>query len=156
MKIMRGLLIAVGLIAFIVFCAWGYTTLVITSASRNGAYPTAEQAMLGMLGKVYSADRQIKIIYAGTNSFDGSDPHIWYVIAEVRASARADGSSLNRNGCDAPGMFFLQTKQGWVFVPEGMFPTLAGRFMKVFGMAGEGAPTPSTNWAPDQNPRYCL
>ena len=55
---------------------------------------------------------QVKILYAGTNSFDGSDPHIWYVIAEVRASARSDGSELGHNGCDAPGSFFLQLKDG--------------------------------------------
>lgn len=75
--------------------------------------------MIARAEKYYMHDLQVKILYAGTNSFDGSDPHIWYVIAEVRASARSDGSELGHNGCDAPGSFFLQLKDGnWVHVPK--------------------------------------
>lgn len=154
-KLVKGLLLGVGLIGFVVLCSWGYTTVVIANASRKGVYPTAEQGMIAMLDKSYSPDRQIKILYAGTNSFDGSTPHVWYVIAEVHASSRADGSELNKNGCDAPGSFFLQTKEGWVHVSEGAFPVYIGMWMKIFGVAGEGLSTPSTNWAPDQSPRFC-
>ncbi len=154
-KLIRGLSIGFGLLVFVTLCSWGYTALVIANASMKGVYPTAEKAMIALLEQAYSPDRQIKILYAGTNSFDGSEPHVWYVIAEVRASARADGSSLNQNGCDAPGTFFLQTKDGWVHVGEGYFPTYVGVWMKVFGMAGKGQSTPSTNWASDQSPRFC-
>ena len=111
--------------------------------------------MQAFIAKGYTADRKVKILYAGTNSFDGSQPHIWYVIAQVRASARADGSALGKNGCDAPGLFFLQTKEGWVFVPEGAFPGFIGFWMKTFGMAGPGQATPSTDWAPDQPAKFC-
>lgn len=155
-KLIRGLLMALGLSAFVILCSWGYTALIIASASREGVYPTAEQGMIAMLEKGYAPDRQIKILHAGINSHDRSDPFIWYVIAEVHASARADGSEMGKNGCDAPGSYFLQTKDGWVHVSEGAFPTYVGRWMKVFGLAGEGETTPSTDWAPGQSRRFCL
>jgi hypothetical protein len=111
--------------------------------------------MLAMLDENYMPDRDVKILYAGTNSFDGRRPHIWYVIAEVRASARADGSEMGRNGCDAPGSFFLQTKEGWVHVPEGAFPGFMGFWMDVFDMAGKGQAAPSTNWVEGQPAQFC-
>ena len=111
--------------------------------------------MIARAEQNYTADRQVKILYAGTNSFDGTKPHVWYVIAEIRASARADDSALGHNSCDAPGSFFLQTKEGWVHVPEGAFPGFMGFWMEMFGWAGEGQATPSTNWAPDQPSRFC-
>ena len=95
-----------------------YDKAVLTNASREGVYPSAEQGMIAMLEKSYAPDRQIKII--------------------------------------APGSFFLQTKQGWVHVGEGAFPTFVGRWMKIFGMAGPGETTPSTDWAPGQSKRFCL
>lgn len=82
--------------------------------------------MIARAEKYYTADRKVKILYAGTNSFDGTKPHVWYVIAEIRASARADGSELGHNGCDAPDSFFIQTKEGWVHVPEGASPEFIG------------------------------
>ena len=156
MKFMRWSLIFLGgILAFIAFC-WVYTTVQLRLASSKGVYATAEQGMLANAEKHYSADRSVKILYAGTNSFDGSAPYVWYVIAEIRASTRADGSVLGHNGCDAPGSFYLQTKEGWVHVSEGAFPGFMGFWMKVFDLAGEGQSTPSTDWAPDQNPRFCL
>ena len=155
MKIMRRLSIALGIILlFAAFC-WVYTTAQLRAARSKGVYASAEQGMLAMIAEHYTADREVKILYAGTNSFDGRQPHIWYVIAEVHASSRADGSELGHDGCDAPGLFYLQTKEGWVFVPEGAFPGFIGFWMKVFDLAGEGQSTPSTDWAPDQNPRFC-
>jgi hypothetical protein len=154
-KLTRLFLLGLGSIAFGFLCTWGYTSLVLANASREGVYATAEEGMIAMLDRSYSTDRQIKIIQAGPNSFDGSSPFIWYVIAEVHASSRADGAALGRNGCDAPGSFFLQTRQGWVHVGEGAFPTYVGLWMKVFSMAGEGQSTPSTEWAAGQSSRFC-
>jgi hypothetical protein len=152
---LRRLLIALGVsIAFVVL-AWVYTTLQLNNASSKGVYASPEQGMQALAEKYYAADREVKILYAGTNSFDGSNPHVWYVIAEVRATARADGSALGPNGCDAPGSFFLQTKEGWVHVPEGAFPTFMGFWMKVFDWAGEGQSTPSTDWGADKPSQFC-
>jgi hypothetical protein len=155
MKVVYGVLIALGIILAVIAFSWVYTSVQLNIARSKGVYATAEQGMLDMIDKHYPADRTVKIIYAGTNSFDGRQPHIWYVIAEVHAASRADGSAIGHNGCDAPGLFYLQTKEDWVFVPEGAFPGFIGFWMKIFGMAGAGQPTPTTNWAPDQNPRFC-
>ena len=155
MKVMRWSLVALGVLLYVIADCWFYTLIQLNVARSKGVYPTAEQGMLANVDKHYSADREVKILYAGTNSFDGSWPYIWYVIAEVRATSHADGSELGRNGCDAPGSFYLQTKEGWVHVSEGAFPEFIGFWMNLFGMAGEGQSAPSTNWAPDQNPRFC-
>jgi hypothetical protein len=151
----RRLIIALGILIAIVPLAWMYTTVQLNSARSKGVYQTPEQGMLALMDKYYSPDRAVKILYAGTNSFDGSQPYIWYVIAEVRATARADGSELGSNGCDAPGSFFLQTREGWVHVPEGAFPTFMGFWMNVFNMAGEGQSTPSTDWGTEQPNQFC-
>jgi hypothetical protein len=155
MKIFRWGLIAWGTAVAVIAFAWFYTSVQLVSARANGVYSTPEEAMRSMAEEYYSADRSVKILYAGTNSFNGSQPHIWYVIAEVRATSRADGSSLRYQGCEAPGVFFIQTKDGWVYVPEGAFPEFIGFWMKVFGWAGEGQSTPSTDWAPDQPKKFC-
>lgn len=156
-KFFFSILAAVGLLVMVILSSWAYTTIQLGRARADGAYHSPEAGMLARAERHYSDDRQVKILYAGTNSFDGSKPHVWYVIAEIHASARADGSPLGRNGCDAPGSFFLQTRDGsWVFVPEGAFPGIMGFWMEMFGMAGEGQSTPSTDWAPNQPSRFCL
>ena len=155
MRIVRWMLALLGLSLICIASSWIYTAVQLNIARAKGVYSTPEEGMIARAEQYYTADRQVKILRAGTNSFDGTKPHVWYVIAEIRASARADGSALGHNGCDAPGSFFLQTKQGWVHVPEGAFPGFIGFWMDVFGWAGEGQSTPSTDWAPDQPSRFC-
>jgi hypothetical protein len=106
-------------------------TASLERAHSKGVYPSAEQGMIA----------RIDILYAGPNSSD-RQPHVWYVIAEVRAASQADGSAMTRHGCSAPGSFFLQSKEGWMFVPENDFPVLLGFWMGVFGQAGPGQVTP--------------
>jgi len=110
---LRRLLISLGISSAFVAFSWIYTTVQLNNARAKGVYDIPEQGMLALAEKCYTADREVKILYAGTNSFDGSNLHVWYVIAKVRATARADESELGSNGCDAPGSFFLQTKDGW-------------------------------------------
>ena len=155
MKTFRFPLVALGIVIACAALSWVYTSAQLSIARSKGVYETAEQGMRALVDKRYTPDRQVKILYAGTNSFDGSKPYIWYVIAEVHASARADGSSLSEDGCDAPGSFFLQTKDGWVHVPEGAFPGFIGFWMGVFDMAGPGQSEPSTTWASDQPEHFC-
>ncbi len=140
----------------VVFSSWAYTTTKLALARSEGVYPSAEQGMRTRLERAYVDISRLDILYAGPNSFDGSQPHIWYVIAEVRATMRAGGSRMGANGCDAPGSFFIETTDGWVHVPEGAFPEIVGFWMKVFGLAGPGQATPSTDWAPSQSSRFCL
>lgn len=143
-RYIRLALIVIGVIGVYVAVAWLYTTGQVAHARSQGVYPSAEAGMLAHLAQSYPPDHTVTIYYAGPNDVH-ENPHIWYVIAEVRASARADGSAMGRNGCDNPGSFFLQTKEGWVYMPEGAFPTFIGRWMKTLGMAGEGQSMPTTN-----------
>ena len=155
MKVIRRFLIALGIILAIIAFCWVYTAVQLRIARSNGVYATAEQGMLAKIEKQYSADRDVKILYAGPNSFTGRQPHVWYVIAEVRTTSRADGSKLGHNGCDSPGSYFLQTKEDWVYMPEGAFPDFIGFWMKLFDMAGEGQSAPSTDWMTVRQKRFC-
>ncbi len=115
--------------------------------------------MRAHIAKGYVQTDDSQIIYAGTNSFDGSDPHVWYVIACVWGGHRLDGSETGhggKHGYDQPGLFFLDTKKGWVWISEGTFPTYLGFWMKVFGLAGPGSPVPSTDWGstPDRGCKF--
>ncbi len=155
MKTIRLPLFALGIVIASVILSWAYTSAQLSIARSKGVYETAGQGMLALMDERYAPDRQVKILYAGTNSFDGSKPYIWYVIAEVHASARVDGSSLSEEGCDAPGSYFLQTKEGWVHVPEGALPGFMGFWMGVFDMAGPGQSEPSISRAADQPEHFC-
>jgi hypothetical protein len=135
--------------------SWWYTTAQLAMARWRGTYPTAEEAMRAIIDRGYVGVSRVDILYAGPNSSHGWQPHVWYAVAEVRADRRADGSAMGLHGCDAAGSFFLQTKEGWVHVPEGAFPTLIGLWMPVFGQAGVGQRDPSTDWAPSQPARFC-
>jgi len=88
-----------------------------------------------------------QIEQAATNSFDGSDPHIWYVIFTVHAQNRIPcdpenpGPPLHRGTSESGGSFYLHTKDGWVWMPEGRFPEFIGHWMKKLDLAGPGDPT---------------
>jgi hypothetical protein len=146
---------ALGLIVGFTAFGWIYTSSQLARASAKGVYPSAEEGMLALTDRSYAPDKQVKILYAGTNSFNGSNPFIWYVIAEVRASSRADGSELSHNGCDSPGSYFLQTKEGWIPVGEGQFPEFMGFWMNVFHWAGEGDDSHTSAWEWEQNSELC-
>jgi hypothetical protein len=155
MKSFRLTLFVLGIVIGYAVLSWAYTSAQLSIARSKGMYETAEQGMRALVDKGYTSDRQVKILYAGTNSLDGSKPYVWYVIAEVHASARTDGSDLSENGCDAPGSFFLETKDGWVNLPEEAFPGFIGFWMNVFDLAGPGQSEPSTARASDQPEHFC-
>jgi hypothetical protein len=142
----RILVIALAVLSLIWLFPWGYTHLVVANARANGEYASAEEGMLALMDKSYAPDRIVQIYSAGPDAHDGSNPYVWYVIAEVRASARADGSELGHNGCDAPGTFFVQLKnRKWVHIPEGLFIVFVPSWLDRFGLAGEGQSTPTTD-----------
>ena len=154
-NILIGILAIFAFFAVVRFAGWCYVSSVVARALSHGVYPTAEEAMRQFLEKNYIDITRIDILSAGPNSFDGSNPHVWYVIAEVRASRRADGSDMGENGCDAPGSFFLQTHEGWFEVAEGAFPGLLGHWMSDFGLAGPGQSTPSVRFANRPTDKIC-
>jgi hypothetical protein len=101
--------------------------------------------MRGLINNNYVGITSLSLSTSGPNSHTGDQLHVWYVIARVCAARRADGSGLGSNGCDTPGSFFLQAKDGWVHVPEESFPELVGHLMSVFGLAGPGSTTPASH-----------
>ena len=148
-------LVAIALALVLVLGCWLYTVSQLERARSRGVYDSAEQGMRALIADGYEGISRVDILYAGPNAFDGSQPHVWYVVAEVRAAARADGSGMGRQGCDAPGSYFLQTKDGWLHVSEGAFPEVVGFWMRVFGLAGPGQAQPTHDWAPTQPARFC-
>jgi len=135
-------------LSLVVILPWLYATIALQAARAGGVYASAEDGMRGLIAKSYIQPERSQIIYAGTNSFDGSDPQVWYVIACVWGGRRADGTPVGseKHAYDQPGVFFLNVKDGWVFVPEGSFPGLLGKVMEVYGMAGPGSSVPSHDW----------
>lgn len=154
-KYVRWSLTALGGLVILAAVSWIYTTLQLARYSSDGVFSAPEEGMLALIDKYYPPEREVKMLYAGPNSPDGNKPHVWYVIAEVYASFRADGSAIGKNGCDAPGSYFLQTKEGWVHIPEQAYPELIGFWMDVFDMAGAGESTPTTNWTPGKQGMFC-
>jgi hypothetical protein len=115
-------------------------------AIHQGTYPTAEEGMIQRANAYYEEIEKIEIEYAGPDSFNSKQPHVWYVIARIWAESK-QGRPVGSPGKDyeTPGGFYLQTKQGWVQIPEGMLPKYLGFWMDVFGLAGPGSTTPTTN-----------
>lgn len=131
--------------AYIILPRW-FIINEINHARAQGEYTNPEEGLHALVDKCYVPDHTVKIYSAGPNAHDGSMPYVWYVIAEVRASARADGSTLGRNGCDNPGVFFIQLKDGkWVHVPEGILTTFMLGWLEPMNLVGEGEVTPSTD-----------
>jgi hypothetical protein len=132
-------------IVLVSLCGLVYTISLLWQASTKGVYVSAEDGMLALLDRGYVQPDEIEIAYAGTNSFDGSEPHVWYVIACIWGGTRADGTppGSERHDYDQPGSFFLNTKQGWVHVSESAYPRMLGFWMKVFGQAGPGSSIPT-------------
>jgi len=116
--------------------AWLYTTSQLTLAKSRGIYESPEAGMLAMIKKSYGDISQATIEYSGPNSRNGKLPHVWFVVARVKADQRTDGKPVgnNRTRYEYPGLFYLKIREGWVFVPEGAFPVLIGRMMEVFGI----------------------
>ena len=121
-----------------------YTYSALRWARNRGVYETPQIGTVARANENYCEIDQVEIQHASTNSFDGSKPHIWYVIYRVYAKNRApcdaekQGSDLYHGTYENAGNFWLNVKEGWVFVPEGMFPEVIGTWMKVLGLAGEG------------------
>jgi len=125
-------------VLMILASSWMYTVGHLELARREGIYSTPEQGMRQRIAKAYQGIQKIEIEHAGTNSFDGSDPHVGFVVAKVWADRHSDGSAVGngRHNYEYPGSFYLHVKEGWIHMPEGAFPEFIGFWMKVYGLAG--------------------
>lgn len=144
------------LTAAIILSSWIYTTSQLRAAEKAGVFSSAEAGMRDLIAKGYVEPDDVRIIYAGTNAFDGSSPHVWYVIACVWGGRRADGSPTGsrKHNWDQPGSYFLNTRAGWVHMPEGAFPEWIGFWMNVFDLAGPGESQPDQDGG-SSPPRNC-
>ena len=137
-----------GLVAVFLFVGlnWLYTVIVLRQATAKGAYPTAEEGMIQRATAYYENIEKIEIVRSGSN-FDGRQPHVWYVIARIWAESKDGGQPIGYHGkeYETPGGFYLHTKQGWVQIPEDLFPGYLGIWMDIFGLAGPGNPTPTVD-----------
>jgi hypothetical protein len=143
--------LSVGILMVSVVAWWSYTKIQLHRAGVDGIYATAAEGMEKNIAENYIEPSRYHILYSGPNSFDGSNPHVWYVIACVWGEYRANGSPVGsyRHDYDQPGSYYLNTKVGWVHVREGAFPVLIGFWMKVFNLAGQGSSQPTHDWVSD-------
>lgn len=116
--------------------AWLHMLAVLEKGKREGVYATPEDGMRDLVTRSWTDIEKVEIEHAGPNAFDGSNPHVWFVVAKVWAAKRADGTPISQRGYESAGSFFLRVKDGWVHVAEGQFPELVGHCMRLFGYSG--------------------
>ena len=118
---------------------WVYASGQLTLAKGKGIYATAEEGMRSRLlqhSRDLGPEPQVEIVRAGINQHDGSQPHVWFVVAHVWTDHRPDGRSTAPRGYYSGGSFFLRVQEGWVHVPEGAFPEFIGWAMTLYGLEG--------------------
>lgn len=143
-------LLLAAILGMVVLCAASqalYTIVALNWARREGVYETPQQGVISRANRWYCGVEKVDIEQAATNSFDGSNPHIWYIIWQVHARNRVPcdpnnpGPSLYHGTYENAGNFYINARDGWVMMPEGLLPELVGFWMKVLGLAGPGDPT---------------
>jgi hypothetical protein len=113
-------------------------------ARSQGVFDTPQQGVISRVYHYYCGVESVEIKQAGTNSFDGSNPHVWFVIYRVIARSRIPcdpeeaGTDPFHKISEGGGIFWLNTKDGWVYMPEGRFPQVIGFGMKILDLAGPG------------------
>jgi len=122
------------LVSVLLVTTWLHTTINLQIAKREGVYASPEDGMRVLVTESWLDVERVEIQYAGTNSFDGSNPHVWFVVARVWAASRGDGKPVHGRGYDSAGSYFLRVKDGWVHVREGRFPEFIGFGMRLFGI----------------------
>jgi hypothetical protein len=125
-----------------------YPIAALSNARSQGVFRTPQEGVAAIASRWYCGFERVEIEQAGTNSFDGSNPHVWYVIYRVYAKSHPPcdlehpGAALYNGAYEHGGTFYLDMRDGWVLMGEGYFPEYIGAWMKVFGLAGPGDPTP--------------
>ncbi len=111
---------AVLVLALLVIAANLYINLQLEAARSNyGVYATPELGMSALLGDGrYQIEAQY-IRYSGSSCFVVCNPQVWFI--HVAGNGRGGGA------------YFVQTKDGWVHLPESVFPDLFGLGMLLFG-----------------------
>ena len=121
------------------FWSWSFTTSRLNAARSNGVFPSPSEGMLTLVESGYVGIQEARITLAEPDTFLNGGHHVWFVIACVWAESREDGSPVGSptHDFDFPGYYFVDTKEGWVMMPESSWPLFVGFWMKVFDLAGE-------------------
>jgi hypothetical protein len=147
-KLLRIFLIfAILIVAALVFTAWSWnftTSRINASIQSFGVHQSPTEAMLNGIDEGYVGIQEARITMAVPETGPGGAPYIWFVTVCIWADSRADGSSVGSatNDFDFGGSYYLQTKSGWILMPETSAPLFVAFWMRVFDLEGEGIAGP--------------
>jgi hypothetical protein len=142
-KLLRVILFIIGIIAVMLgFTVWSWyftTSRLNASAQSFGTFPSPEEAMMTEIHYGWVGIQEAWIRDSGPETVPGGGPHVWFVTACIWAESRADGSAVGSttHDFDFPGGYYLETRDGWVPMPE-QSALFVGFWMNVFGLAGDG------------------
>jgi hypothetical protein len=114
-------------LAFVSFSRW-YTISSLNWARSRGVFTTPQEGVISDAYRAYCGVEKVEIDHASTNSFDGSNPHVWFVMYTVYAKSHAPcdpqhpGAPFYHQTYERGGVFYLNVKDGWVMMPEGAVP----------------------------------
>jgi hypothetical protein len=119
---------------FFAYC-WLHATSHIALAKSEGIYATVEEAVIALNSQGWGGAQVVKIedVHASPNSWDGSQPHVWFGGGRVYLDRVPQG--WNRTQYLA-GSFYIHVREGWVHVPEGAFPEFIGWIMELYDLEG--------------------
>jgi hypothetical protein len=141
-KLLRVGLIIVGVFVLVLgFTVWSWyftTSRLHASAESIGVFPSPTEGLMTEIRKGWVGIQEAWIRDAGPETALGG-AHVWFVTACVWAESRADGSPVGSptHDFDFPGSYFLNTKEGWVLMPEES-ALFVGFWMRIFYLAGDG------------------
>ncbi len=147
-KLLRAGLIAICILAIAVgftFWSWMFTTSRLNAARSIGVFPSPSEGMLTLVQSGYVVIQEARIVSVEQEIFPlGGGHHIWFVTACVWAKSRIDGSPVGAatHDFDFPGSYFVDTREGWVLMPETSSPLFVGFWMPIFGLAGDDRAQP--------------
>ena len=157
-KFLRVSLVALGILAAVfafVFWSWSFTTSRLNSARSIGIFPSPDEGMLTLVQSDYVGIQEARIVGAGQEIFPlGGGPHVWFVTVCVWAESREEGSPVGSptHDFDYGGSYFVETKEGWVLMPESSWPLFVGFWMKIFDLAGDDGGGQIITEPPSQKP----
>jgi RNA polymerase sigma-70 factor, ECF subfamily len=137
--------LAIAVVVGVTAWSWSFTTTRLDAARSTGVYTSPSEGMLTLLRAGYGGIEEAKVVSVQPETVPIlGGPHVWFVTACVWAEARADGSPVgsSTHDFDFPGSYFMDTRDGWVLVPESSDPLLVGFWMGVLGLAGDDRAEP--------------
>lgn len=134
-KWLRILVVSISLIPLFFAYCWLHATSHIALAKNEGIYATVEEAVIARNSQGWGGAQVVKIedVQASPNSWDGSQPHVWFGGGMVYLDRVPQG--WNRTQYLA-GSFYIRVREGWVHVPEGAFPKFIGWIMELYDLEG--------------------